>query len=118
MRLEGHSRCHCEFQTLSVSTQALSVGVGALEAPGHIVLVTSIHRVRAGCRKAAIRLTPPWRQCPAPGDPAMSAAARGRLPFICSPTWLASALLAAWLHSPSIKVGPGGEGSCTWLLPA
>lgn len=90
MRLEGRSRCHCEFQTLSVSTQALYLGVGVLEAPGHVGLVISIHRVGAGCWKAAIRLIPPWRWCPGPGGPAMSAASRGRLPSVCSPAWLAS----------------------------
>ena len=111
MQMEGHSRYHCEFQTLSVSTQALSVGVGVLEAPGHVGPVTSIHRVGAGRRKAAIRLTPPWRRCPGPGDPAMSAAARGRLPSVCSPAWLASCLASCPATQPEYQGGPWVGGS-------
>ena len=110
MRVEGRSRCHCEFQTLSVSTQALSMDVGVLEAPGHVGPITSIHRVGAGRWKAAIRLTPPWQRCPGPGDPAMSAAARGLPPSVCSPTWLGSCPAGCLATQPEYQGGPWEGG--------
>ena len=116
MRVEGRSRCHCEFQTLSVSTQALSMDVGVLEAPGHVGPITSIHRVGAGRWKAAIRLTHLGSGAQALGTLPCQLLPEGSRPPSAAPPGWAPALLAAWPHSLSIRVGPG-RGACTWLLP-
>lgn len=103
-----------------VSQRGLSAGVGVPEAPGHSgpLSPASMGQGRARRCEAAVRLTLPWRWCGGPGDPAVSAAVRGRPRPAAPLPGRPPALPAAWGTAQRSGPALGLRGACTWLLPS